>query len=115
MEFILQNPSIENSAIEAKIREIFPDFKIKVPPLNKKITVIQKDSWIMCRVIRKKEKLIIKGEPNTTSPAGMGLIIAGVLAGLIGAVVVIGLMYAINGSKASAFAKEVQDKIQGNL
>lgn len=115
MEIQLSNPEIENSEITAKIEQLFPEKKVKAPPLNKKITVIQKDTWVMSRVIRKKDKLIVKGEPNTQSGPAMGLIILGILAGLVGALIVLGLMYAFKGKEAKAFGEEVYNKLQGQF
>lgn len=112
MEITLKNTEIENNEISDKVKAAFPDLKVSVPPLNKKITVVQKNNWVMSRVIRKKDKLVVKGEPNTQSTVAMGLIILGVLAGLIGAVIVIGLMYALKGKEAKAFGEEVYNKLK---
>lgn len=116
MQIQLSNSQMENKDIEAKIQSIFPELKVKMHTFfSKTATIIQKNDWVMSRVIHKGDHLVVKGEPSNVSTLMRVIFVIGILTAPLGILLVIAFMYGVKGKEATAFGEEVYNKLNGQL
>ena len=116
MQIQLSNSQMEDRDIESKIQSIFPELKVKLHSFfSKKATIIQKNDWVMSRVIHKGDHLVVKGEPSNVSTIMRVLFIAGILTAPLGILLVVAFMFGVKGKEAKAFGEDVYNKLNGQF
>ena len=116
MQIQLSNSQMEDRDIESKIQSIFPELKVKMHSLfGKKGTIIQKNDWVMSRVIHKGDHLVVKGEPSNVSTIMRVIFVAGILTAPLGILLVVGFMFGVKGKEAKAFGEDVYNKLNGQF
>ena len=109
MEFKLKN-QVDLEKLKQQLTQDFPDCKVKSPPMNNKIIMVQKGT-VLVGIRQKKETLKVYGSLNTQNPGILIAIVIGVLLGIIGALVIVGILTLVKQKDYKAFEAEVGDKV----
>lgn len=111
MEFTTQNP-LTSEEVRAFLQSKWPSNKTNVPPLNKRMTVIQ-NGMVMAKVsIRDGNQVRVRGDLNTLNPLVLIGIVVGVFFGLIGAAIILGVLYAVKSKDMQLWRDEVGQAVK---
>jgi len=117
MEIILREPIESMHELVPKIMHLFPGAQLKVPMLAKRRLIIARNEEKVAVALRLHDgnRITLKGQANTQNPTIMMFVIMGALCGLIGAIILLVVLFGSNLEERKAKTAEVYELLRAEL